>query len=73
MQQMFDRILVFEVYVSTPSSRNAGKKNNILFSAADHDSVTKHHLPSGRTVTTAKMYDFNRPLEALKMHTKSSS
>lgn len=42
LQQMFDRILVFEVvYISTPSSHNTNKKNNILFLAADHDSVTK--------------------------------
>lgn len=37
LQQMFDRILVFEVvYISTPSSHNTDKKNNILFLAADH-------------------------------------
>lgn len=69
---MFDCILVFEaVYICTPSSRNTGKKNNILFSTADHDSVKK--LTSAirwdsQKSEELKMYDFNRPLEALKMH-----
>lgn len=31
--------------------------------------IQSQNLPSGGTVRTAKMYDFNRPLEALKIHT----
>lgn len=41
LQQMFDRILVFEVVYACTPSPSTGKKINILYSTADHDSVTK--------------------------------